>query len=161
MTVFCDMDGVLTDFVGRCNELLDFDIFKAQEQYGMDCIWDPINKFGIGFWSGMSWIKGGKELWEVVSRFSNIKLLTAVPDHKLCPYATIGKKTWILNNIGSDIDYIITSRSRKVQHCTSDSILIDDFSKTVQEWNQAGGEAILHNSDDVASTIARLEQFVN
>lgn len=158
--IFCDMDGVLTDFAGRCNELLDFDLFEEQEKHGMDCIWEPINKFGLDFWTGMPWVEGGKKLWDFVGTLPDVRILSAIPDPTLCPYALEGKEIWIKDNLGNHVDYTITRRSNKVDHCLPYRILIDDFPKTVKEWRDAGGLAILHNAKSVDFTLETLKDYL-
>lgn len=155
--IFCDMDGVLTDFVGRCKELLSIDIFKHQEKYGMASIWPHINKHGIKFWTHISWMPDGRELWGYVKQFPNTVVITAVPAYKESRYPKNGKDIWIDQNLGVQVFRSIGRRKDKIKRCRFGYILIDDFEKTVQEWRDRGGIGIVHTS--AQNTIAQLEKW--
>jgi hypothetical protein len=152
--IFCDMDGTLTDFVGQCNELLSFDIFKYQEDHGMESIWEHIEKFGVDFWTKIKWLPKGKELWEFVKPFNPV-ILSAIPSTEYAIYPEKGKNIWIDRELGKDVPRIICRRGEKVDNCHSGDILIDDYEKTIIEWKDKGGIGILHK--DVDSTIKELK----
>ena len=65
--IYCDMDGVLTDFDENFKSLnlkkLSPDQYKSK--YGIEKFWDFIdidNK--LKFWTEMKWMPDGKELWD-------------------------------------------------------------------------------------------------
>ena len=157
--IFCDLDGTLTDFVGRCNDLLPFDFFELQAKHGPDVIWPDINKYGINFWVGMQWMPDGKKLWNyLIANYRNIRVLSGVPRYKMSRYPKLGKHTWIDNNLGIYIERELVRRGDKVKFCDGyQDILIDDYEKTVLEWRANGGTAILHTS--AKSTICQLKKL--
>ncbi len=83
--IYCDMDGVLTDFEKRFHQKLnevgpDYypmkDIQKVVKPkdfeaiFGIEEFWNFIDKIvGIGFWVGMDWMPQGKELWNFISPY--------------------------------------------------------------------------------------------
>lgn len=155
--IFCDMDGVLTNFVGRCQELLSIDIFKHQEKYGMESIWPYINKYGYKFWTQINWMPDGQKLWHYLRQFPNTVIITAIPSYKASRYPKQGKNAWIDANLGVSVFRRIGRRRDKVKDARFGYILIDDYEKTVQEWRERGGIGIVHKSAD--ATIAQLETW--
>ena len=63
--IYCDMDGVLTDFDKRFKDLNPEHLSAAQYQtkYGVEKFWDLIDEDNkVKFWVGMSWMPDGKQL---------------------------------------------------------------------------------------------------
>ena len=80
-TIYCDMDGVLTDFSGdfmkyaKLNAKVDLDerddvpnnaAARYEKKHGSDAFWKVVESGGLKFWSDMSWNPGGKKLWKVM-----------------------------------------------------------------------------------------------
>lgn len=148
MKLFVDLDGVLTDFNKAISELLKHPIKK---DFGNDpAIWKAIDKAGEAFWSGMSFMPDGHELWDYLEKYKPI-VLTAPSNH---PSSKIGKKIWLKENL-PNVPYIIDNKKEK--YAKDGYILIDDREKNIKKWREAGGIGILHK--DAKSTIEKLKEL--
>jgi len=148
--VYCDMDGVLTDFELGYEKLTGIDL-KGEFQKGSD-FWDPISKAGVGFWAGLQWMPGGKELWAYLKPFNPV--LLSAPSREQS--SRIGKAVWVKHKIpGTKL--ILRYAKQKQQLATPESILIDDRQVNIDQWEAAGGIGILHTS--TANTIQQLQKL--
>ena len=148
--IYCDMDGVLTDFESGYEKLTGIDL-KGKFQQGSD-FWDPISKAGVGFWAGLQWMPGGKELWAYLKPFNPI--LLSAPSRE--ESSRIGKAVWVKHKIpGTKL--ILRYAKQKQQLATPKSILIDDRQINIDQWEAAGGVGILHTS--TSSTIEQLKKL--
>ena len=150
--IYCDMDGVLCDFDKRFEQFggMDPDAYRAK--YGGNKFWDLINKVGAQFWSKMSWMPEGKELWNHIKQY-NPKLLSAPSEDYSSRY---GKKLWVKENIpGAKL--ILAKRENKKDYASGKSILIDDREDTINEWRAAKGIGILFTS--TSQTINELKKI--
>ena len=153
--IYCDMDGVLTDFDENFKSLnlknLSPDQYKSK--YGIEKFWDFIdidNK--LKFWTEMKWMPDGKELWDAI-KDKNPTILSA-PSKS--PSSRLGKRLWIGNNIpGTPL--ILASAESKKNYARKDAILIDDRISNINDWNNAGGIGILHTS--TSSTLDKLSKY--
>ena len=148
--IYCDMDGVLTDFESGYEKLTGVDL-KGEFQKGSD-FWDPISKAGVGFWAGLQWMPGGKELWAYLKPFNPV--LLSAPSRE--ESSRIGKAVWVKHKIpGTKL--ILRYAKQKQQLATPKSILIDDRQINIDQWEAAGGVGILHTS--TSSTIEQLKKL--
>lgn len=146
-TIFLDMDGVICDFRGACNER------KCIEGTKVD--WKVVKSEGAGFWESIKWTNGGQQFYNELKKIcdqENIDLyiLSAVnyPDGK------IGKINWLLKNTTFDRHHIIIVNTglEKRFYANPTTLLIDDFKKncdafsTPKSDDSQGGSVILYNS---------------
>ena len=167
-TIYCDMDGVLTDFSGdfirhsRLNSTFPLDerndvpnnaAYRYEKKYGSDAFWDVVASGGLKFWSEMSWNPGGKKLWSFIKKY-NPEILTA-PSKKVYDDCVKGKKMWI-TRLGNPPIHI-RSKERKKEFAGKNKILIDDLKSNILEWTSNGGIGILHKKTN--NTIAQLKEL--
>ena len=126
------------------------DAYRAK--YGGNKFWDLINKVGAQFWSKMSWMPEGKELWNHIKQY-NPKLLSAPSEDYSSRY---GKKLWVKENIPG-VKLILAKRENKKDYASGKSILIDDREDTINEWKAAKGIGILFTS--TSQTINELKKI--
>lgn len=150
--IFCDMDSVLTDFVGQYSKYANMTPEESYLLYKTDVskFWEPVNNSGVEFWSEMPWIEDGRELWEYVSKYSPT-ILTAPSRGDDCPK---GKKIWVKRELG-DIPIIIDRD--KYKYSRENYILVDDTEEKIDKWIEAGGIGILHTS--AKDTISKLKDI--
>lgn len=149
ISVFCDMDGCLTDFNKQLSELLGY---PAPKEFGNDPkIWAAISKAGEEFWSEMEWISGARRLWDEIKKF-HPTILSAPTRH---PSSVSGKKKWLRENLPG-VPYIIEQHKEK--YAKPGAILIDDRKKNIDKWEAKGGIGILHKS--VPDTLIKLAQAI-
>lgn len=134
------MDGVLADFDRGVEEILGFK--QPWEEY----MWDEMKKHP-NFYYELKPIEGAIELFcELKEKYgANCQILSAYPK----PFRGIDeayddKIRWIKKYLGDDIVANLVYREEKIDYCQdSSSVLIDDYDKNINEWNQKGGTGIL------------------
>lgn len=136
--IYCDADGVLTDFNGRFEYFYGISPKEYEEKNGKGKFWEAIDdKIGVDFWSKMSWMPEGKKLWGYIKKY-NPYILSAPSRNYVSRH---GKKIWVQNNIpGTKL--ILASRENKKNYAHKNHILIDDMKKNIDEWVFAGGVGI-------------------
>jgi hypothetical protein len=153
--IFCDMDGVLTDFDKQFKDLNPEHLSSSQYQtkYGKEKFWNFIDKENkLKFWTTMEWMPDGKQLWDYIKKYSPTILSAPSMD----PSSRLGKRIWLKNNIpGAKL--ILAASEKKQNYSNKDSILIDDRHNNIEQWRSQGGIGILHtNTQD---TIKRLQAY--
>lgn len=148
--IYCDMDGVITNFDKRFEQYTGMTPSNYKIKYGKHSFYNFINNKGVEFWVTIPWMPDGKKLWEYIKKYKPI--LISVPTHDYSSF--LGKKLWIENNI-PNIPLILVSRQNKQDYSNLNTILIDDRSDTINEWNEKGGKGILFISTE--QTINELE----
>jgi hypothetical protein len=174
--IYCDMDGVLADFVGGTvvhitNKLQSGEAEELKATIGRDYIQSEdidnnklVRRYmyrelenHADFWKDLPWMPGGKELWAYIAPY-NPHILTAPMGYG----SEIGKQEWIDKNLNPPPPEKVFMSHEKYRWAVRDggpNILIDDFSKNTVPWTEAGGIAILHT--DTAKTIQELEKILN
>lgn len=176
-TIYQDLDGCVADFVKGINnevhKLIQQELYLSKRSEKKH-IRNFIKNFGKtktidsdllkdkrvrplmyyiasqpGFFSRLP--KMNNNLWEVVKSFSihpkvrRIEFLTA----PIGVYAIEDKTAWVRKILNSNAKVNVVERKEKVTFCTSSKcILIDDYAKTVNEWNNSGGYG-LHFTNNV------------
>lgn len=151
--VYCDLDGVLTDFNGDYQKLTGIDITKESHTHKNNrTFFEPIDKAGKGFWSNMSWTKDGKELWSYIEKYKPNLLSAPTRDNS----SRVGKMEWVQKELPG-VRLILRSASGKKEFANENSILIDDRPSNIEDWLENGGIAIFHSSTD--NTIKELKKL--
>ena len=79
--IYCDMDGVLTDFESRFEHYTGKHPQVYEKEFGLESFWHLIDvKVGVGFWVGMDFMPRGKELWDFIKSYQP-DLLTSPSRH--------------------------------------------------------------------------------
>jgi len=173
--IYCDMDGVLVDFVagtveyitqklqaGEAEELkekIDRDYVTEEDihysnpnknKHVREYMFKEL-KHNAEFWETLPWMPGGEELWNFISQF-NPYILTAPMGYG----SEIGKQAWIDTHLQPPPSKVFMSHD-KFKWAAPNHILIDDFTKNTIPWDNEGGIAILHT--DTNKTIEKLEEI--
>jgi|TARA_R110000796_G_scaffold192804_1_gene309462 hypothetical protein len=151
--IYCDMDGVLCNFMKGADEAVGGDFATADKNER----WNKINQTK-GFWANLEWMPGGKRLYVFISRY-NPYILSAYSGRD--PSSKNGKMTWLARHTGVPTRNInLVKRADKKLYAKTDgkpNILIDDYMKNIREWENKGGIGIRHT--DVAKTIGELKRL--
>lgn len=139
-TIYFDMDGVLADFDRGVKEILGFS--QGWEEF----MWDEMKKHPH-FYYDLKPIEDAVELFkEVWKKYGdNCQILSAYPK----PFRGIDeayndKILWIKKYLGEGIIANLVYREEKVNFIKdSQSVLVDDYDKNIDEWNMKGGTGIL------------------
>ena len=169
--IYCDMDGVLTDFEKRFHQKLnevgpDYypmkDIQKVVKPkdfeaiFGIEEFWNFIDKIvGIGFWVGMDWMPQGKELWNFISPYNPDLLTSPSRDNG----SRLGKQLWAKNNLNPKPKVIMAYSADKQRYANENSILIDDKKSNIKEWIAKGGIAFRVKGGDIGPAIQGLKEL--
>lgn len=148
--IYCDMDGVLTDFEGMA-EYMDAPVTDKRTKKEL---WTKIFRDPITFWSKMEWMNDGKSLWNFIKPY-NPTLLSSVPAGILNKGRT-GKERWTQRELGN-IPLIVVPSNGKSKYANKNSILIDDIEKNINAWERSNGIGILHeNSQDTIEQLKKI-----
>lgn len=151
-TIYCDMDGVLVNFVKGYHELTGVDVSTYVQ--GNAAFWQPIDERGAEWWATLEWMHDGKILWNYIKKYTP-HILSSPSRSKS---SEVGKKAWCQINIsGQYKDILLYPRHEKQRFAGENRILIDDLEKTIDEWNAKGGIGIHHTS--AISTIRELKKL--
>lgn len=152
--VFCDLDGVLSNFIEGINTLAG----KKVKQDDIEDVLRSLEKNEIDFWANLPWMKEGKQFWSTIKKYDP-DILSACPestDMKLC---SKGKLQWIKKNLKINESKIhIVKRRTKKDFANPNAILIDDRPKNIREWKSAGGVGIFFKNNKDA--IKKLESII-
>lgn len=149
--IYCDMDGVICDFVQRFEhftgigpeEYKEKAIYQYGDKIGTEKFWDVIdNQIGVRFWRGMSWMPEGKILWDFIKPYNPI-LLTSPSRHQ---NSRDGKTLWVEDNLG-DFHIEFKYSSYKHEFASPTSILIDDRESIITDWKSKNGIGFLYEGN--------------
>ena len=139
--IYCDMDGVLTDFEK---------IFGASE------FWKFIDQtVGVGFWAGMDWMPQGNVLWEFIKKYNPELLTSPSRDNS----SRLGKQLWAKKHLNPKPRVIFAYSADKQRYANENSILIDDKKSNINEWRAAGGIAFRVKYGDISEAIQGLKEL--
>lgn len=152
-SIYCDMDGVLVDFVKGYYELTGVDTTNYVNSTPE--FWQPVDQRGPSWWANLEWKSDGPLLWNYIKKYR--PNILSSPSRSAS--SREGKKAWVKSHIPSTQyrDLLLYPRHEKQLFSGKYSILIDDLEKTIKEWNAHGGIGILHTSAD--DTIKQLKKF--
>jgi len=141
LKIYCDLDGVLTDFSKQGSKYIPgFKDFDTEYEY----MFKTIEEVGPTFWSTMDFMSGAENLLKLISNHP-VFILSAFPS--IAPdKAAKGKREWIKKNLG--VEWLnrtfLCYSEEKQEHAAPNAILIDDIEKNVQAWVAAGGIGVLY-----------------
>lgn len=151
--IYCDMDGVLTDFEKRFDHFSGMNPQEYEKKYGTPSFWELIDvKIGVRFWVGMDWMPEGKRLWDFIKPYQP-HLLTSPSRNDT---SRLGKNLWVKNNLNPKPKTIFAYSADKQRYANENSILIDDKKSNINEWAAKGGIAIRCKNGNVDHVIEEL-----
>ena len=169
--IYCDMDGVLTDFEKRFVSLLrkegpkyyskaviaqvtrpkHFDKLEGSTEF-----WKFIDQYiGLEFWSEMPWMPNGRQLWDFIQPYGP-KLLTSPSRDNT---SRLGKRLWVKENLSPAPEVLFRFGDAKADFANENAILIDDKPSNLRAFASKGGIAIECKDGDVSSVINELKQL--
>lgn len=150
--IYCDMDGVLTDFIRQWKEYSKSNLppTEYEDKYGKNDFWNKIDSYGVEYWMHMPWMPDGKTLWNYIKKYNPVIL--SAPSNK--KESEEGKKFWVKENLGN-VKLILSQT--KFEHAAKNRILIDDREDKINNWKLRGGIGILHSS--AKNTIEELKSY--
>lgn len=169
--IYCDMDGVLTDFETRFVTLLrkegpkyyskatiaqvtrpkHFDKIEGTEEF-----WKFIDQYiGVEFWSKMEWMPNGKALWNFIQPY-NPKILTSPSEDNT---SRLGKRLWVKDNLVPAPEVLFRFGEAKSDFANENAILIDDKPSNLEAFAAKGGIALEVKDGEIQSVINKLKKL--
>lgn len=152
-TIYLDLDGVLANFIDGINKL---GYTKSELDNFPNKIWPKIYMKGSYFWKNLKLMPGAIKLYNACCKkvgINNVIILTAIP-HTAA--SKTGKQLWCKKYF-KFAKCICVKRTDKVLYANRHSLLIDDFYKNIDDFNQASGYSIHFISCN--STIKKLNEL--
>ena len=161
--IFIDMDGVLADFDGgvelHCGITPIAQDAKRPEDYD-DKLWEAVRKVPH-FYDILKPMPGATEMFHLIySQYgADCEILTGIPKEKRgIVTAAEDKVAWMKRFLSEDVKVNTVLAKEKQLFCRSrEDILIDDYSKNIRRWEEAGGTGIYHKSAE--ETVAVLKSM--
>jgi len=154
--IYCDMDGVLTDFESRFEYFTGMSPKDYEKKNGIGGFWNLIDvEVGVRFWVGMSWMPQGERLWNFISPYKPDLLTSPSRDNN----SRLGKNLWVKNNLNPKPKVIFAYSADKQRYANENSILIDDKKSNINEWAAKGGIAIRCKNGNVDHVIEKLMEL--
>jgi hypothetical protein len=146
-----DLDGVLVDFERG------FEMFYGHHphKFSEPDMWKIIEA-NKDHWHDLPAMPGALKLWAYVAPY-NARVITGCPKTGF-QAAVDGKRSWIARELGAHVPVVTCYTRDKPKHMNSPGdILIDDMTKNITRWEEAGGVGIHHT--DAQLTINRLVEL--
>ncbi len=152
MKCFLDMDGVLTDFVrAMCerhrvvnpyDDPKNYGNYNMAELLGMNHgeFWFPAEHHQ--FWAAMNWMPDGREILEFVEETFGEENVCLFTDPSQSGTSASGKMNWVNRLIPRYNGRLLIGKP-KAFCAHAGVVLIDDRDENVDQFNEAGGQAIL------------------
>lgn len=149
-TLFLDLDGVMADFDGGFPAKFGYDHRAVPDEV----MWAEIEKDGK-FFRELPPCEGALHFFRYIERGCSPVILTACPHDKFADIA-VQKRAWVREWLGSRVPIVFTvgGKTKHLYMHKPGDILIDDFPRNVERWNEAGGVGILHAGDFTATALA-------
>ena len=156
--IYCDMDGVLCDFVKGVEKLHGITINNWS--YGSKTEkWSKV-KATPRFWHTLPWHTGGRQLWSFISKYDP-HILSAYVEQTSDPSCIPGKSKWARTKLGMSGSKVNLVKRREKHNFAKvggmPTILIDDYIKNINQFRARGGIGIHHTS--TAKTISELKKL--
>ncbi len=164
-TIFCDLDGVLVDFLRGVRDTLghswDDPFWKGEDGKERR---NRLIASKKDWWANLPPERDYDQLWSFIKNF-NPHILTAYAEWDEAN-SKHGKVIWNAKHtrVPHDRFHCVLRESKRYfakdhdgSHFGRPNVLIDDYPENIREWEASGGIGILHTS--AATTINRLKQL--
>lgn len=148
--IFCDMDGVLTDFDNAFKQRFGV----APKEMPRPELWQKVLATR-NYWYDLPKKAGADKLVSYLNKFG-FTILTGLP---VCGFdkAEKEKRLWLKKHYNKEDDVICCLSKDKQNFGTDSDILIDDLESNITRWKEMGGIGILHTSAE--ETIKKLQDL--
>ncbi len=161
--IFCDMDGVLCDFVSQWKSYhKGEDPDTMRRRIGKPAFDDLLNSMDYKFWFTMKPMPGAlTKLWPLISKYG-AKILSAPSDDPynpgtFNPDSTGGKTDWVKKYLGGSVEVIFRKSTNKQEFSAPNKVLVDDLKRNIDQWNAKQGTGILFlNADQAVRDLNKL-----
>lgn len=152
--VYCDLDGVLADFVDQWKVYYKQDPTKHKKKIGKEEFDEILDNAPLEFWSDMKFmpnVNGGQALWNKIKNYDT-EILSSPAESQA---SRVGKQKWLKSKeINAPLN--LEKSYKKQNFAAPNHILIDDRKRNIEQWKAAGGIGILHKNN--ITTFAELKK---
>jgi len=155
VTLFLDMDGVLTNFEKAYREIWN------EFEYDRERFREAVITRRI--FQNLEWMPNGKHFLDEIESIADdykldVQMLTSTGSHRTeMKEAAIEQKTiWLGNNGIPWMPNFVCSKPEKSDYAHKRAILIDDSIGCITPFIERGGIGLLHNDDDYKATAQKL-----
>lgn len=160
--IYCDVDGVLAEFTDRFIRVMNIQPDDAFAAMGDGEVWAQLNAADPQFFASLEPIRESHYLQQALKEYNRmgfkVMMLTAYPGKY--PAWARQKKEWVRKHIGNYPTITVPGAKSKKAYAGPYSILIDDYHKTIREWDSAGGIGVYHQYNKYSKTINKLNEAV-
>lgn len=153
--LFLDMDGVFADFDGGYEQRFGHWPWEVDDA----TMWATIATVKDTFFRELPVCAGAVEFYDDLSDAGYEPIfLTACPESNFASVAG-QKKAWIKEHVSSNVLVIPVMHGKNKRHYLQNpgDILIDDFPRNIERWQEAGGQGWLHEGQsDFTRHLAKL-----
>lgn len=174
--VFCDMDGVMCNFELQFSKMIGSSPKEFEAQYGSLKFWNVIADKGELFWSSMDKMPDFDQLKAGLIKITqenqlDLQVLTStsgnwiIKNHPRDEAKEVirniekGKLNWLMHHWPELKVNFSGSGKSKARFAKPNSCLIDDLSKNVESFIEAGGNGIIHTS--ASKSLNDLQLLIN
>jgi len=153
--IYCDMDGVLVNFLGGAKEVLGVDFHQANKAQRWTILDAEPN-----FFANLKPLPDWKTLWNFIRKFDPY-ILTAAPNSSF-EKSSDDKRTWCKKYLKIDDSRVYTVQRQDKKQFARDgrdgrpNVLIDDHPKNIKEWVDNGGIGVLHEPFNAINSVKQL-----
>jgi 5'(3')-deoxyribonucleotidase len=152
-TLYIDMDGVVADFNGFAATILNTRVEQGAQKWSEEQ-WKKLRDYPC-LYRYLPKTSHADEIISLAQMFQNVLgwevyMLTAVPKGNDVPDAFHDKILWMQKYYPNIKVRFGPFAVNKKDHCKPGDVLIDDRISTCEEWEEAGGRAILATDLDRA-----------
>jgi hypothetical protein len=147
--LFLDCDGVLADFDSAAFEIFGQDPRQAEDSIGTPEFWTRIRASGA-FYRDLPLMADALELYQAVAHLDPI-ILTGCPDGE---WSEPQKIAWAAHHFPAVKMITCRSRDKRDHMMHAGDVLVDDYLRYRNLWEDAGGIFVRHTS--AAESISQL-----
>lgn len=140
--IFVDLDGVLADCHGGYLRQFNEHIHEVP-----DAVWQANIASDPDFYFNLELLPGADEFFSGLRQFAPI-ILSSVAAHGFIPNAR-AKRAWVKKHLGVGVPFYPCrggTNKPAYMHQAAD-ILVDDYKKNIDAWNNHGGYGVLFEGD--------------
>jgi len=147
-TVFLDMDGVITDFVGEVNKRMGIpketipSKWAWVEDFGYTL--DQVNSWcTTEFWANLEWMPDGHDIMRLLTKVFKSEQIYLLTTPMPNPESYTGKVLWVQSHLPEFSRRLIVTSAPKSLFARPDALLIDDKTENVDDFIEANGYGLL------------------
>lgn len=151
-TVYLDLDGVITDFVGGiCRSFKKSNPYSIllTRDYTFWNAWPEISTkmvntiCGTSFWANLKWAQDGHDILRAVLSHFKPEQIYLVTRPMPNPNSYTGKVLWVRRHLPEYCSRTIITQAPKSLLARPDTLLIDDKDENIDEFIAADGRGLL------------------